>query len=284
MEKMGRKANCDNQDAMNRGPWSAEEDRILMDYVQVHGEGKWRELSKRAGLKRCGKSCRLRWLNYLKPDIKRGNISSDEEDLIIRLHKLLGNRWSLIAGRLPGRTDNEIKNYWNTYLRKKVEQKYKHNKIPDHDNNIPIKLRIESPGCSNNSLGTILDPTKSPHPMMIKPKSMRCTKVMMPTRDSINTMDLIATTWDNQNPSVSMPQDDHHHCLGVLQDFDINDLLMSYEDDCHFNGYACVEIPEHIFEDETWRLNDSMDEEAWYENWKIDPYFPQEEDMGFSSF
>ena len=69
---------------------------------------------------RCGKSCRLRWMNYLRPGIKRGNISEDEEDLIVRLHGLLGNRWSLIAGRLPGRTDNEIKNYWNTHLLKKL--------------------------------------------------------------------------------------------------------------------------------------------------------------------
>lgn len=72
------------------------------------------------GLLRCGKSCRLRWMNYLRPDIKRGNISPDEDDLIIRLHSLLGNRWSLIAGRLPGRTDNEIKNYWNTHLSKRL--------------------------------------------------------------------------------------------------------------------------------------------------------------------
>ncbi|KHN37806.1 Transcription factor TT2 [Glycine soja] len=274
---MKRKAmSCDNRDAVNRGAWSAEEDQILINYVQAHGEGNWRELSKRAGLKRRGKSCRLRWLNYLKPDIKRGNISSDEEDLIIRLHSLLGNRWSLIAGRLPGRTDNEIKNYWNTYLRKKTEHKDKHNKILSHNNNIPIKLRIESPQCSKNSSGNVLDPAKSPHPM-------RCTKVMMPVNDSVNTMNLIATSWENHNPSASMPLDDHNHCLtGVLQDLDISDLLMSYEDDCRFNGYACVEIPQHIFKDETWRLDDSMGEEAWYENWKIDTYFPQ--DMGFSSF
>ncbi|KAL1090391.1 hypothetical protein V6Z11_D07G085100 [Gossypium hirsutum] len=71
------------------------------------------------GLNRCRKSCRLRWLNYLKPNIKRGHFAADEVDLIIRLHNLLGNRWSLIAGRLPGRTANDVKNYWNTHLLKK---------------------------------------------------------------------------------------------------------------------------------------------------------------------
>ncbi|KAK1564540.1 hypothetical protein Q3G72_005321 [Acer saccharum] len=76
------------------------------------------------GLLRCGTSCRLRWVNYLRPNIKRGNIAPDEEDLIIRLHTLLGNRWSLIAKCLPGRTDNEmIKNYWNTHLSKRSLEK-----------------------------------------------------------------------------------------------------------------------------------------------------------------
>ncbi|XAR67586.1 hypothetical protein NMG60_11002397 [Bertholletia excelsa] len=117
---MGRSPCC-VKEGLNRGAWTAIEDKILVDYITVHGEGKWRSLPKRAGLKRCGKSCRLRWMNYLRPDIKRGNITRDEEDLIIRLHKLLGNRWSLIAGRLPGRTDNEIKNYWNTNIGKKVQ-------------------------------------------------------------------------------------------------------------------------------------------------------------------
>ncbi|KAL6005862.1 hypothetical protein ACLOJK_039907 [Asimina triloba] len=116
---MGRKPCCANE-GLNRGAWTSHEDKLLADCIAAHGQGRWRTLPKKAGLKRCGKSCRLRWLNYLRPDIKRGNITTEEEDLIIRLHKLLGNRWSLIAGRLPGRTDNEIKNYWNTYLRKKL--------------------------------------------------------------------------------------------------------------------------------------------------------------------
>ncbi|KAL2336453.1 hypothetical protein Fmac_010899 [Flemingia macrophylla] len=117
---MGRSPCC-SKEGLNKGAWTALEDKILTEYINTHGEGKWRHLPKRAGLKRCGKSCRLRWLNYLRPGIKRGNITSDEEELIIRLHNLLGNRWSLIAGRLPGRTDNEIKNYWNTNIGRKLQ-------------------------------------------------------------------------------------------------------------------------------------------------------------------
>ncbi|XP_028239189.1 transcription factor MYB3-like [Glycine soja] len=116
-----RRSPCCSKEGLNKGAWTALEDKILTEYINIHGEGKWRHLPKRAGLKRCGKSCRLRWLNYLRPDIKRGNITNDEEALIIRLHSLLGNRWSLIAGRLPGRTDNEIKNYWNTNIGRKLQ-------------------------------------------------------------------------------------------------------------------------------------------------------------------
>uniref|UniRef100_A0A2N9F138 Uncharacterized protein n=1 Tax=Fagus sylvatica TaxID=28930 RepID=A0A2N9F138_FAGSY len=110
---------------MNKGAWTTEEDRKLSEFTEIHGAKRWKTIAAKAGLNRCGKSCRLRWLNYLRPNIKRGNISDDEEDLILRLHKLLGNRWSLIAGRLPGRTDNEIKNYWNSHLSKKINKKEK---------------------------------------------------------------------------------------------------------------------------------------------------------------
>ncbi|XP_031262097.1 transcription factor WER-like [Pistacia vera] len=110
---------------VNKGAWTAEEDRKLAEVIAAHGPKRWKTIAIKAGLNRCGKSCRLRWMNYLRPNIKRGNISDQEEDLILRLHKLLGNRWSLIAGRLPGRTDNEIKNYWNSHLSKKINQKEK---------------------------------------------------------------------------------------------------------------------------------------------------------------
>ncbi|XP_019182609.1 PREDICTED: transcription factor MYB75-like [Ipomoea nil] len=105
---------------VRKGAWSEEEDHLLRECIQKYGEGKWHLIPLRAGLNRCRKSCRLRWLNYLHPDIKRGDFSPDEVDLILRLHKLLGNRWTLIAGRIPGRTANDVKNFWNTHLQKKV--------------------------------------------------------------------------------------------------------------------------------------------------------------------
>ncbi|KAK6920714.1 SANT/Myb domain, partial [Dillenia turbinata] len=103
-----------------KGLWTEEEDRILMDYIRAHGKGRWNQVAKFTGLKRCGKSCRLRWINYLSPTVKKGDFSEEEDDLIIRLHNLLGNRWSLIAGRVPGRTDNQVKNHWNSHLSKKL--------------------------------------------------------------------------------------------------------------------------------------------------------------------
>ncbi|KDP46819.1 hypothetical protein JCGZ_24028 [Jatropha curcas] len=118
---MGRSPCCD-ESGLKKGPWTPEEDQKLVKFIQQHGHGSWRALPKLAGLNRCGKSCRLRWTNYLRPDIKRGKFSQDEEQTILNLHSVLGNKWSAIASHLPGRTDNEIKNFWNTHLKKKLIQ------------------------------------------------------------------------------------------------------------------------------------------------------------------
>ncbi|GMH24464.1 hypothetical protein Nepgr_026307 [Nepenthes gracilis] len=107
---------------VRKGPWTIEEDFMLVNYIAAHGEGAWDTLARSAGLKRTGKSCRLRWLNYLRPDVRRGNITPEEQVLIMELHAKLGNRWSKIAAHLPGRTDNEIKNFWRTRIQKYIKQ------------------------------------------------------------------------------------------------------------------------------------------------------------------
>ncbi|XP_052164529.1 transcription factor MYB61-like [Oryza glaberrima] len=113
---------CCNQQKVKRGLWSPEEDEKLIRYITTHGYGCWSEVPEKAGLQRCGKSCRLRWINYLRPDIRRGRFTAEEEKLIISLHAIVGNRWAHIASHLPGRTDNEIKNYWNSWIKKKIRK------------------------------------------------------------------------------------------------------------------------------------------------------------------
>ncbi|TKY44538.1 Transcription factor RAX2 [Spatholobus suberectus] len=116
---MGRAPRCDKSN-VKRGPWSPDEDATLKNYLEKHGTGgNWIALPPKAGLQRCGKSCRLRWLNYLRPHIKLGGFTEEEDKIIYTLYGTIGSRWSLIAAQLPGRTDNDVKNHWNTKLKKK---------------------------------------------------------------------------------------------------------------------------------------------------------------------
>ncbi|ESW08789.1 hypothetical protein PHAVU_009G075000 [Phaseolus vulgaris] len=122
---MGRAPCCDKAN-VKKGPWSPEEDAKLKSYIEQHGTGgNWIALPQKIGLKRCGKSCRLRWLNYLRPNIKHGGFSEEEDNIICSLYVSIGSRWSVIAAQLPGRTDNDIKNYWNTRLKKKLLGKHR---------------------------------------------------------------------------------------------------------------------------------------------------------------
>ncbi|CAA2995525.1 transcription factor MYB36-like [Olea europaea subsp. europaea] len=122
---MGRAPCCD-KDNVKRGPWSSEEDAKLKTYMEKYGTGgNWIALPQKIGLNRCGKSCRLRWLNYLRPNLKHGGFTEEEDNIICSLYISIGSRWSIIAAQLPGRTDNDIKNYWNTRLKKKLLGRHK---------------------------------------------------------------------------------------------------------------------------------------------------------------
>ncbi|KAK6911869.1 SANT/Myb domain, partial [Dillenia turbinata] len=212
-EKMGRSPCCAKV-GLNRGAWTAMEDKILTDYIKIHGEGKWRNLPRKAGLKRCGKSCRLRWLNYLRPDIKRGNITDDEEDLIIRLHKLLGNRWSLIAGRLPGRTDNEIKNYWNTNIGKKFQGHSRHT--------------LQAKGEPNPTINPL---SRNMGSCVVRTKATKCSKVVLsPDAGGPGAGSLVDI---RPKPAIEGPSISHevhgseNHHLDFSMDFEIGDDFLS---------------------------------------------------------
>ncbi|KAK8950407.1 Myb-related protein 306 [Platanthera guangdongensis] len=150
---MGRPPCC-VKGSIKKGPWTPEEDIILVSYIQDHGPANWRLVPTNTGLMRCSKSCRLRWTNYLRPGIKRGNFTSNEEEIIIQLQALLGNRWAAIASYLPQRTDNDIKNYWNTHLKKKIKkyQPVMSSYIAPADSGGSTSNEIMHPGTTNSHI------------------------------------------------------------------------------------------------------------------------------------
>ncbi|KAK3220589.1 hypothetical protein Dsin_014559 [Dipteronia sinensis] len=137
---------CCSKQKVKKGLWSPEEDEKLLKHITTHGHGSWSSIPKLAGLQRCGKSCRLRWINYLRPDLRRGSFTEEEEQIIIDVHRILGNRWAQIAKHLPGRTDNEVKNFWNSCIKKKLLSQ---GLDPTTHNLIPCHLR--APNSSNNN-------------------------------------------------------------------------------------------------------------------------------------
>ncbi|XP_044449420.1 transcription factor MYB13 [Triticum aestivum] len=105
---------------MKKGKWSKEEDNLIKNHIEKYGIGcSWQGLSNILGLRRCGRSCRSRWLNYLRPGLKHGNFTPAEDRIICEMYRKKGSCWSVIAAKLPGRTDLAIKNYWNSTLKKR---------------------------------------------------------------------------------------------------------------------------------------------------------------------
>nr|ASR18109.1 R2R3MYB24 [Ginkgo biloba] len=148
-----RWSNSCERGKLKKGPWTFDEDIRLLRYIRLHGPGRWSALAKASGLQRCGKSCRLRWVNYLRPDLKRGSITPEEERVILDLHARWGNRWSLIAEKMPGRTDNEIKNYWRSHIRKRLP-KSQYSTTEDQYNQGASLMPLSFPSTSTQAIKT----------------------------------------------------------------------------------------------------------------------------------
>ncbi|PIN01047.1 Transcription factor, Myb superfamily [Handroanthus impetiginosus] len=177
---MGRAPCCDKAN-VKKGPWSPEEDAKLKAYIENYGTGgNWIALPQKIGLKRCGKSCRLRWLNYLRPNIKHGGFTEEEDNIICSLYISIGSRWSIIAAQLPGRTDNDIKNYWNTRLKKKLLGRRRqcndlnHSSVSDQDNNCSLQ-NLSSSALERLQLHMQLQSIQNPislWPKLMNPKTI----------------------------------------------------------------------------------------------------------------
>ncbi|KAI5000160.1 hypothetical protein ZWY2020_004749 [Hordeum vulgare] len=147
---------CCDKASVKRGPWSREEDAVLRNFVQRFANaGNWITLPHKAGLNRCGKSCRLRWLNYLRPALRHGGFTEEEDDLILSLYGEIGSRWSVIAAKLPGRTDNDVKNHWNTKLKKRYLLTTAPSTPPIGDDNVPVRANDSPPGEDQSSLSPL---------------------------------------------------------------------------------------------------------------------------------
>ncbi|CAK7343180.1 unnamed protein product [Dovyalis caffra] len=241
---MGRAPCCDKAN-VKKGPWSPEEDAKLKEYIEKQGTGgNWIALPQKAGLKRCGKSCRLRWLNYLRPNIKHGEFSDDEDRIICSLYANIGSRWSIIAAQLPGRTDNDIKNYWNTKLKKKLMGMIN-----------PIAQRKPQQAAHVSSL---LQPTSLPSspstPLSSSPSSFACnnSNYYNLARSFTEPISFSATPLSNSSfttsaSSMLQPQETF---VGPMQNYQVKDSLIMFggEASCSSSDGSCNNQMSHVNE------------------------------------
>lgn len=238
---MGRSPCCDDTSELKKGPWTPEEDELLVSYIQKKGLGSWRALPKAAGLNRCGKSCRLRWTNYLRPDIKRGRFTEEEEDMIIKLHSVLGNKWSRIAAHLPGRTDNEIKNYWNTHLRKKLLQMGIDPVTHKPRTDLNLLANLSQLLSTQPNLGALMNPWDINNALRLQPNVMAEVAKLQVLQNIFQ----ILNTSNSSSSSPSLPNMDQNMALNMGSFSNVNGLGIINNAMCSSSQGFC-QVPNYV--------------------------------------
>ncbi|XP_052176169.1 MYB-like transcription factor EOBI [Diospyros lotus] len=264
---------------LRKGPWTLEEDTLLIHYIACHGEGRWNQLAKHSGLRRTGKSCRLRWLNYLKPDVKRGNLTTEEQLLILQLQSKWGNRWSKIAQHLPGRTDNEIKNYWRT----RVQRQARHLKI---DSNSKAFQQIVRCFWMPRLLQKIEGQGSSPPPAMPSQNlsssihQVCASEVHNPHDPSDNKSSSSTSSSSSQsmnNIPHTLPLSDHQYptspfrAMGDTFHYDVDDTAAGYDTTTESFGSIPAMAALGDFEDSNFVFGDEFSDGLWNmdESWQL---------------
>ncbi|XP_023531403.1 transcription factor MYB14-like [Cucurbita pepo subsp. pepo] len=236
---------CCDQIQVKKGVWTPEEDQKLISYVNRYGHWNWRQLPKFAGLSRCGKSCRLRWMNYLRPDIRKGGFSKKEEEIIVKMYSAIGGRWSTMASLMPGRTDNHIKNHWNTVLKRRVLQKNVSRTMankPPPPPSPPLPPATKSPiheGFSGESLSSNDNST-----LIVNSTALESVLIQTIETSTAGNIDMLPA---NDRPPVSSTGDFWTDPLWLDSDFD---LPFDYHQDLEEPIFPKFGLDEYIFQEE----------------------------------